>query len=85
MKVRDSEADVSSVSPSSERSASESLYGGLFTLSTQLIKPNLLHVVILTISIVVSVAPLIACGCYQEGQLFISFFRISKGCLPSAS
>ena len=58
---RDSEADVSSVSPLSEltfralalrqsedkgltleTSASESLYAGQFTLSTQLIKPNYL-------------------------------------------
>ena len=49
---RDSGADVSSASPSSERmarsdeglafetSAPESLYGGQFTLSTQLIKFN---------------------------------------------
>ena len=48
---RDSKADVSSVSPSSERiderlmletSAFESLYGGQFTWSTQLRKPNCL-------------------------------------------
>ena len=48
---RDSEADVSSVRTSSERidegltletSASESIYGGQFTLSTQLTKPNYL-------------------------------------------
>ena len=46
---KDSEADVLSVGSSSERideglkletSASESFYGGQFTLSTQLIKPN---------------------------------------------
>ena len=38
-----SKADVASVSPSSEETSTfESLYGGQFTLSTQLIKPNYL-------------------------------------------